>query len=53
MLDGQDSPDTASPPPLPGPMPQLRYRSFPAAETMAAMNDATAVVIMMESREAM
>ncbi len=38
---------------LPGPMPQLRYRSFPAAETMAAMNDATAVVMMMESREAL
>jgi 2-keto-3-deoxy-L-rhamnonate aldolase RhmA len=38
---------------LPGPMPQLRFRSFPAAETMAAMNDATAVVMMMESREAL
>jgi 2-keto-3-deoxy-L-rhamnonate aldolase RhmA len=38
---------------LPGGMPQLRFRSFPAPETMAAMNDATAVVIMMESREAL
>jgi len=38
---------------LPGAMPQLRFRSFPAPETMAAMNDATAVVIMMESREAL
>jgi 4-hydroxy-2-oxoheptanedioate aldolase len=38
---------------IPGGMPQLRYRSFPATETMAAMNDATAVVIMMESREAL
>lgn len=38
---------------IPGAMPQLRFRTFPAAETMAAMNDATAVVIMMESREAL
>jgi 4-hydroxy-2-oxoheptanedioate aldolase len=38
---------------LPGAMPQLRFRTFPAAETMAAMNDATAVVLMMESREAL
>jgi 2-keto-3-deoxy-L-rhamnonate aldolase RhmA len=38
---------------LPGGMPQLRFRSFPAPETMAAMNEATAVVIMMESREAL
>ncbi len=38
---------------LPGAMPQLRFRTFPATETMAAMNDATAVVLMMESREAL
>ncbi|MCS6922131.1 MAG: aldolase/citrate lyase family protein [Elioraea sp.] len=38
---------------LPGAMPQLRFRTFPAAETMVAMNDATAVVLMIESREAL
>jgi 4-hydroxy-2-oxoheptanedioate aldolase len=38
---------------LPGAMPQMRFRTFPAVETMAAMNDGTAVVIMMESREAL
>jgi 2-keto-3-deoxy-L-rhamnonate aldolase RhmA len=38
---------------LPGGMPQLRFRNFPAAEAMPAMNDATAVVIMMESKEAL
>jgi len=38
---------------LPGGMPQLRFRTFPAAEAMPAMNDATAVVVMMESREAL
>lgn len=38
---------------LPGAMPQLRFRTFPAAETMAAINDATAVILMMESREAL
>jgi 4-hydroxy-2-oxoheptanedioate aldolase len=38
---------------LSGAMPQLHFRSFPAVETMAAMNEATAVIIMIESHEAL
>ena len=34
------------------PMPHLQYRSFPAAEAMAAVNDATMVIVQFESKEA-
>ena len=32
-----------------GPLPHLQYRSFPAAEANAAMNDATMVIVQFES----
>jgi 2-keto-3-deoxy-L-rhamnonate aldolase RhmA len=32
-----------------GPLPQYGYRSFPMGETYAAMNDATTLVVMMET----
>ncbi len=35
------------------PMPHLQYRSFPAAEAMAAVNDATMVIVQFESAEAL
>ncbi len=35
------------------PMPHLQYRSFPAAEAMAAVNDATMVIVQFESKEAL
>jgi 4-hydroxy-2-oxoheptanedioate aldolase len=37
----------------PGTLPQLQFRSFPAAETYAAVNDATMVVVQCESAEAL
>jgi len=36
-----------------GGMPQLRYRSFNRVEAMQAMNDATMIVVMMETPEAL
>jgi 2-keto-3-deoxy-L-rhamnonate aldolase RhmA len=36
-----------------GGMPQLKYRSFPRIEAMRALNDATMVVVMMETPEAL
>lgn len=36
-----------------GSLPHLRFRSFPAGEVFAAMNDATLVVVMIESAEAL
>jgi 4-hydroxy-2-oxoheptanedioate aldolase len=36
-----------------GPLPQARYRNFPVAEANAAMNDATMVVVMMETKAAL
>jgi 2-keto-3-deoxy-L-rhamnonate aldolase RhmA len=36
-----------------GPLPHLRYRSFPIAEANAALNDATMVVVQLESAEAL
>ena len=35
-----------------GPLPHLHYRSFPAAEANAAMNEATMVVVQFESADA-
>ena len=35
-----------------GPLPQLQFRSFPAAEANAAVNDATMVIVQFESAEA-
>ena len=35
-----------------GPYPHLEYRSYPAAETIAALNDATMVIVQFESAEA-
>lgn len=35
-----------------GPYPHLQYRSFPAEEVAAAMNDATMVIVQFESAEA-
>jgi 4-hydroxy-2-oxoheptanedioate aldolase len=35
-----------------GPLPHLRYRSFPAAEANAAMNEATMVVVQFETADA-
>ena len=35
-----------------GPLPHLRYRSFPAAEANAAMNEATMVVVQFETTDA-
>ena len=35
-----------------GPLPHLQYRSFPAAEANAAMNDATMVIVQFESAAA-
>jgi 2-keto-3-deoxy-L-rhamnonate aldolase RhmA len=37
----------------PGTMPHLQFRTFPAAETYAAMNEATMVVVQCESAEAL
>jgi 4-hydroxy-2-oxoheptanedioate aldolase len=36
----------------PGVLPHLHYRSFPAAETCAALNDATMVIVQFESAQA-
>jgi 4-hydroxy-2-oxoheptanedioate aldolase len=36
-----------------GPLPHLHYRSFPAAETDAALNDATLLMVQFESEEAL
>jgi len=36
----------------PGNLPHLHYRSFPAAETYAALNDATMVIVQFESMQA-
>lgn len=36
-----------------GAFPQLQYRSFPAMETCAAINDATMVIVQFESAEAL
>lgn len=36
-----------------GALPQLRFQSFPAAETINAVNDATMVVVMIETAEAL
>jgi 2-keto-3-deoxy-L-rhamnonate aldolase RhmA len=36
-----------------GGMPHLKYRSFPRAEAMQALNEATMVVVMMETPEAL
>jgi 2-keto-3-deoxy-L-rhamnonate aldolase RhmA len=38
---------------LGGPIPHLRFRSYPAGETMAAVNDATFIVAMIESEGAL
>jgi 4-hydroxy-2-oxoheptanedioate aldolase len=35
-----------------GPLPQLQYRSFPAAEANAAMNEATMVIVQFETANA-
>lgn len=35
-----------------GPLPHLQYRSFPAAEANAALNDATMVIVQFESADA-
>ncbi len=35
------------------PLPHLHYRSFPAAETVQAMNDASMVIVQFESAEAL
>jgi 4-hydroxy-2-oxoheptanedioate aldolase len=36
-----------------GPLPHLHYRSFPAAEANAAMNDATMVIVQFETADAL
>ena len=36
-----------------GALPQYHYRSFPMVETQAAMNDATSLVLMMETKDAL
>jgi 2-keto-3-deoxy-L-rhamnonate aldolase RhmA len=36
-----------------GPLPHLHYRTFPATETYAALNDATMVIVQFESAQAM
>ena len=36
-----------------GPLPHLHYRSFPAAEVDAALNDATTLMVQFESEEAL
>ena len=36
-----------------GPLPHLHYRAFPAAEAVAALNDATTVMVQFESEQAL